>query len=206
MIKIDFNPFQQEELSQQRELDVQRGQAAQLAAAEQAASEAKEARRKLKAAWKAEMRRQDQEAREAGDKTPQEQRFQAKRDEENRLESELQQARRIQMRAFQQMEQEARECKLQRKATVVAFKRQSCFPDVVSLKRSLISSSHPLHKDAEAGDAEMVRRVWTAVADPARKNSPGKIAAWVAHKRDHIEKVFASLNTSQTPDASAGGA
>lgn len=72
----------------------------------------------------------------------------------------------------------------ERKKLVNDFLKRHGFVSVNSLKLSLISSTYPLHKAAELGDATMVSLLLQEGADCMQKNSSGKTAVQVAQRKD----------------------
>eukprot|EP00930_Biecheleria_cincta_P093696 TRINITY_DN8419_c0_g1_i1.p1 TRINITY_DN8419_c0_g1~~TRINITY_DN8419_c0_g1_i1.p1 ORF type:complete len:201 (+),score=80.19 TRINITY_DN8419_c0_g1_i1:234-836(+) len=78
------------------------------------------------------------------------------------------------------MQQEQEE----RKKLVHDFLKRHGFGSISSSKRSLMSSTYPLHKAAELGDTMMVYLLLQEGADRRQKNSSGRTAAQVAEKRN----------------------
>eukprot|EP00439_Symbiodinium_sp_Y106_P009605 s3374_g1.t1 len=143
----------------------------------------------------AEARRAAEEAAEAARRAQLEQKLREKRkaEEQERLEAERraaeekEQARR---RAQEQAEREHEE----RQREVASFLKQHGFSSINGVKKSFMSSTYPLHKAAELGDAHMVDQLVKAGADVAQKNSGGKTAAQVAAKKDKKGSHSATLS------------
>ncbi|CAE7905912.1 unnamed protein product [Symbiodinium microadriaticum] len=142
-----------------------------------------------------EARRAAQEAAEAARQAQLEQKLREQREaeEQERLEAERraaeekEQARR---RAQEQAEREHEE----RQREVASFLKQHGFSSINGVKKSFMSSTYPLHKAAELGDAHMVDQLVKAGADVAQKNSGGKTAAQVAAKKDKKGSHSATLS------------
>jgi len=156
----------------------------------------------------AEARRAAEEAAEAARRAQLEQKLREKRkaEEQERLEAERraaeekEQARR---RAQEQAEREHEE----RQREVASFLKQHGFSSINGVKKSFMSSTYPLHKAAELGDAHMVDQLVKAGADVAQKNSGGKTAAQVAAKKDKKGSHSATLSVlTQIPARVVGGA
>mmetsp|Transcript_67582 Transcript_67582/g.108864 ORF Transcript_67582/g.108864 Transcript_67582/m.108864 type:complete len:224 (+) Transcript_67582:96-767(+) len=90
---------------------------------------------------------------------------------------------------------------LERENAVATFLKLHGFTGVNSCKKSLLSSTYPLHKAAEAGDDKMVSLLCRAGANPTQKNSWGKTPTQVARKADKNgshAKVFSVLHSTAT--------
>jgi len=94
-----------------------------------------------------------------------------------------------------------------RKKQVSIFLKKEGFTDVNARKRSLLSSTYPLHKAAEAGNAKLVSMLLAEGANPAQKNSSGRTAAQVAFKQNKSgshSKVISLLQTSSAAPRMGG--
>lgn len=105
------------------------------------------------------------------------------------------------------MQQEEEE----RKQLVNDFLKRHGFSSINSSKRSLMSSTYPLHKAAKLGDAMIVSLLLQESANRSQQNSSGKSAAQVAEKKNKAgshSRVLAML-VNKVPSESAsrhGGA
>jgi len=100
---------------------------------------------------------------------------------------------------------------LERKHVVHSFLSKHGFARVNSCKRSLLSSTYPLHKAAELADEQVARMLLQEGARPAQKNFSGKTAAQVAAKKNKDgshDKVLAVLSEaiSNSSGKAGGGA
>jgi len=110
-----------------------------------------------------------------------------------------------QERQRQELERQAQE----RKTTVAAFFKRFGFTGVNNPKKSLMSSTYPLHKAAEIADAKLVATLLLEGANRVQKNSSGKTATQVAeklNKKDSHAKVLEALTSRSAHDVSCGGA
>eukprot|EP00930_Biecheleria_cincta_P023531 TRINITY_DN16990_c0_g1_i1.p1 TRINITY_DN16990_c0_g1~~TRINITY_DN16990_c0_g1_i1.p1 ORF type:complete len:227 (+),score=79.11 TRINITY_DN16990_c0_g1_i1:103-783(+) len=110
-----------------------------------------------------------------------------------------------QERQRQDLELQAQE----RKTAVTAFFKKFGFTGVNNPKKSLMSSTYPLHKAAEIADDKLVATLLLEGANLAQKNSSGKTAAQVAenlNKKGSHANVLEALTSGRAPDASCGGA
>jgi len=70
-----------------------------------------------------------------------------------------------------------------RQAAVASYLKEKGFKNgAAGAKKSLMSTTYPLHVAAKEGSASMVEMLLREGADPAQKNSSGKIAAQLAEK------------------------
>lgn len=86
-----------------------------------------------------------------------------------------------------------------RKNEVMAWLKKQGFTGVNNPKKSLFSSTYPLHKAAEAGNAKIVGGLLEQGANPAQKNSAGKTAQEVVMKKkkaDSHKEVLALLSSA----------
>eukprot|EP00441_Pelagodinium_beii_P032358 CAMPEP_0197641482 /NCGR_PEP_ID=MMETSP1338-20131121/15439_1 /TAXON_ID=43686 ORGANISM="Pelagodinium beii, Strain RCC1491" /NCGR_SAMPLE_ID=MMETSP1338 /ASSEMBLY_ACC=CAM_ASM_000754 /LENGTH=211 /DNA_ID=CAMNT_0043214477 /DNA_START=76 /DNA_END=711 /DNA_ORIENTATION=+ len=109
--------------------------------------------------------------------------------QEEKVTREVKVALKVAREAKARMEQERRE----RAQLVLAFLKQHGFTGVSSAKHSLMSTTYPLHKAAELGNAKLVAMLLKEGALPEQKNSSGKTAAEVAEKKNkdgsHLEVI-----------------
>jgi len=126
--------------------------------------------------------------------------------EEERVAREVEEAKRVAKEARQRMEQE----RLEREQRVAAFLKQHGFATVNSIKRSLMSSTYPLHKAAELGDDKLVAMLLKEGAQAWQKNSSGKTAAQVAEKKNskgsHLQVLAVLGSSGLSSKTTAGGA
>eukprot|EP00930_Biecheleria_cincta_P023671 TRINITY_DN17060_c0_g1_i1.p1 TRINITY_DN17060_c0_g1~~TRINITY_DN17060_c0_g1_i1.p1 ORF type:complete len:227 (-),score=70.34 TRINITY_DN17060_c0_g1_i1:40-720(-) len=102
----------------------------------------------------------------------------------------------------------------ERKQAVLIFLSKHGFKDVNGCKRSLMSSTYPLHKAVEAGDERLVRMLIQEGADVLQKNSSGRTPAELAAKKNKAgshDKVVAAIFdltdiTAPAASGKAGGA
>jgi len=112
--------------------------------------------------------------------------------EEERLRAEAEEA---DLAARQQREREEEEQKLrqERKAQVDAFLKAERFTGVGSARKSMLKTTYPLHRAAEAGNAKMVEHLLAEGADPAQVDSSGRTAAQVAARKNRRGSHGAAL-------------
>mmetsp|Transcript_57531 Transcript_57531/g.103399 ORF Transcript_57531/g.103399 Transcript_57531/m.103399 type:complete len:234 (-) Transcript_57531:367-1068(-) len=162
-------------------------QAERQAAARQAAKEAEEAIEAQRQAEEDDRLRKHREAEQEAQRVRQ-----------------AEEAGRIAEAAAAEDEQEHRRLEqesLERETAVATFLKLHGFTGVNSCKKSLLSSTYPLHKAAEAGDDKMVSLLCRAGANPTQKNSWGKTPTQVARKADKNgshAKVFSVLHSTAT--------
>ncbi|CAJ1448030.1 unnamed protein product, partial [Effrenium voratum] len=107
-------------------------------------------------------------------------------------------------RRAQEAEQKERE---ERQKEVQAFLKLHGFTAVSGAKKSFMSSTYPLHKAAELGDAHMVDQLLKSGATATQKNSSGRTPAQVAAKKDRKGSHSAVLSVlTQTQATAVGGA
>ncbi|CAE8741444.1 unnamed protein product [Polarella glacialis] len=157
-------------------------QAERQAAARQAAKEAEEAVEAQRQAEEDERLRKHREAEQEAQRVRQ-----------------AEEAGHIAEAAAAELEQES----LERETAVATFLKLHGFTGVNSCKKSLLSSTYPLHKAAEAGDDKMVSLLCRAGANPTQKNSWGSTPAQVAKKSDKSGSHFKVLTVLATPDDAA---
>jgi hypothetical protein len=104
----------------------------------------------------------------------------AKEEEEKRRQQQLEAEREERAKA----EAEHLEAEQKRKETVGKFLTQYKFKGVATPKRSIFSTTYPIHRAAEIGNPELVQLLIQEGADPLQKNSGGKTAVQVAQKKD----------------------
>lgn len=101
-------------------------------------------------------------------------------------------------------EEETKQCK----ALVAAFLKKHGFAEVNSSKRSLFSTSYPLHKAAENADDKIASMLLKEGAKLDQKNSSGRTAAEVAlknnHKGSHAKVLSVLTPLSGFPSRSGG--
>ncbi|CAE8622336.1 unnamed protein product [Polarella glacialis] len=166
--------------NQEKEVSETLRQAERQAAAQQAAKEAEEAIQAQRQAEEEERLRKQGEAEQEAQRVRQAEAAAAEDEQERR-----------------RLEQEC----LERETAVATFLKLHGFTGVNSCKKSLLSSTYPLHKAAEAGDDKMVSLLCRAGANPTQKNSWGKTPTQVARKADKNgshAKVFSVLHSTAT--------
>eukprot|EP00439_Symbiodinium_sp_Y106_P085757 s465_g29.t2 len=91
--------------------------------------------------------------------------------------------------------QEERSELAQHKNEVMAWIKKQGFTGINNAKKSFFSSTYPLHKAAEVGNAKMVKLLLEQGANPALKNSAGKTAQEVVlqKKKGESHKEVLSL-------------
>lgn len=93
------------------------------------------------------------------------------------------------------------------RATVADWLKRRGFSTVLSRRRSLVfGSTFPLHAAVKENDAEMIRLLVQAGADPALKNSSGQTPLRLAQKCDKKGSHFAALQVLGGGSRACGGA
>lgn len=156
--------------------------------------EEEEQRRKEENLKKEEAARREKEAEERRRKEQEE--LQRQADEEKAKEvADAAAAAESERKLAEKAEQEA----AARKNDVMAWLKKQGFTGVNNPKKSLFSSTYPLHKAAEAGNAKIVGGLLEQGANPAQKNSAGKTAQEVVMKKkkaDSHKEVLALLSSA----------
>eukprot|EP00913_Durusdinium_trenchii_P002181 g2013.t1 len=142
-----------------------------------------------------ERRRKEQEERPIGNRA-QFQELQRQADEEKAKEvADAAAAAESERKLAEKAEQEA----AARKNDVMAWLKKQGFTGVNNPKKSLFSTTYPLHKAAESGNAKIVGGLLEQGANPAQKNSAGKTALEVVMKKkkaDSHKEVLALLSSA----------
>merc|ERR1711870_184091 len=90
-----------------------------------------------------------------------------------------------------------------RKKAVAAFLKEHGFVSEGAPKRSMMSTTYPLHCAAKEGNWRMVEMLLKEGVNPAQKNSSGKTAAQVAQikdKKGSHASVLRLLNEAVVPN------
>mmetsp|Transcript_69103 Transcript_69103/g.191360 ORF Transcript_69103/g.191360 Transcript_69103/m.191360 type:complete len:211 (-) Transcript_69103:280-912(-) len=91
-----------------------------------------------------------------------------------------------------------------RRASVAGFLREKGFKNGAGgAKKSLMSTTYPLHVAAKEGDARIVALLLSEGANAAQRNSTGKTAAQIAEKSNKGGSHAAVLAALATPSAAA---
>ncbi|CAE7228830.1 VAC14, partial [Symbiodinium sp. CCMP2456] len=145
-------------------------------AEEQAVKEEEDRRRKAEeeAAKEAVRQQREKEAEERRRKEQEE--AQRARLEAEQREKEAKEAAEAEKAAAEQAEKTRQEELAQHKNEVMAWIKKQGFTGINNAKKSFFSSTYPLHKAAEVGNAKMVKLLLEQGANPALKNSAGKTA------------------------------
>ncbi|CAE7191348.1 iga [Symbiodinium natans] len=165
-------------------------------AEEQAAKEEEEKRSKAReAAEKQEALRQQQEKEAEERRRKEEEEAQRARLEAERREKEAKEAAETEAAAAAQAEKKRQEELALHKNEVMAWLKKQGFSGINTVKKSFFSSTYPLHKAAEVGNAKMVKLLLEQGANPALKNSAGKTAQEVVmlKKKGESHKEVLSL-------------
>ncbi|CAK9078770.1 unnamed protein product [Durusdinium trenchii] len=156
--------------------------------------EEEEQRRKEENLKKEEAARREKEAEERRRKEQEE--LQRQADEEKAKEvADAAAAAESERKLAEKAEQEA----AARKNDVMAWLKKQGFTGVNNPKKSLFSTTYPLHKAAESGNAKIVGGLLEQGANPAQKNSAGKTALEVVMKKkkaDSHKEVLALLSSA----------
>eukprot|EP00747_Dinoflagellata_sp_TGD_P215604 gnl/TRDRNA2_/TRDRNA2_88283_c0_seq1.p1 gnl/TRDRNA2_/TRDRNA2_88283_c0~~gnl/TRDRNA2_/TRDRNA2_88283_c0_seq1.p1 ORF type:complete len:256 (+),score=76.84 gnl/TRDRNA2_/TRDRNA2_88283_c0_seq1:84-851(+) len=174
--------------------------------------EEKEARRRQEAVQRAreetELRiREERAQREREDAQRLEQARQREEDARRKHDEEVARARFVREEA-ELAEQAARAEKEKARALqakIQSFLKANGFAGVDAKKKSMLSTSYPLHKAVKENDAEMVQLLIDAGANPAQKNSSGQTPRALAEKCNKKGSHDTVLSTLSTPVNSARG-
>jgi len=197
VVKFDASAIAREqELAEQREREREQAEREQQKLTEAARRAELEQRR---------LQEEQEEARRQAEAEERQRAMEREQEEQERAAREREEAT---QRAEQtRSEMEAAEARA-RRASVTAFLKEKGFKGgAAGPKKSLMSTTYPLHTAAKEGNAAMVEMLLKEGADLAQKNSAGKTALQVAEKSDKggsHATVLAALG-GRAPAGRAGG-
>jgi len=185
----------EEELKRQQEAADEA--ARQQAAAEAEAQAARLRQEEAKRAAEEEACRRAEERRRAEEAAAQAERVRIEREEQQRRAQEAALAERRRL----ELEKQAAD-----RAKADAWLKKNGFGDVAAKKKSMFSSTHALHVAVKENNAEIIRCLLAAGADPALQNSNGQTPAQLAQKSDKKGSHGAALDAlGGAPPVAAGG-
>jgi len=162
-----------------------------------------EAEAQRRRAEEAELQRQQEEERRRAEEQERLARLQQEEEEQRRA---IERAQAEQRAEQERQEREVAEARA-RKSAVAAFLKEHGFKGGVSdAKKSMMSTTYPLHTAAKAGNARMVEMLLKEGASVAQKNSSGKTAAQVAEKSNKNGSHAAALRALTAGPSAAGRA